>query len=58
MLCSCPAGIHDKPCKHTGAVEMFREAEAQLEQATSMAVTVGLHDALERSLEDQLADLY
>ena len=32
--------------------------EDQLEQATSMAVTVGLHDALERSLEEKLGDLY
>ena len=31
---------------------MFREAQEQLAQATSRAVTVGLHDALERSLED------
>jgi len=37
---------------------MFLEAQEQLEQATSLAITVGLHDALERSLEDQLADLY
>ncbi len=58
MLCSCPAGIHDKCCKHVGAVEMFREAQEQLEQATSLAVYIRLHDQLERSLEDQLADLY
>ncbi len=58
MLCSCPAGIHDKCCKHVGAVEMFREAQEQLAQATSLAVDVRLHDQLERSLEDQLADLY
>ncbi len=45
-------------CKHVAAVEMYREAQDHLEQATSMATTVGLHDALERSLEDQLADLY
>jgi len=55
--CSCPAGINDKYCKHVAAAEMYREAH-QLEQATSMAVTVGLHDALERSLEHKLADLY
>jgi len=71
MLCSCPAGVNDKACKHVGAVEMFREAQEQLEQAHSLAVTVGLHDQLEasiracasrsqetRSLEDKLAELY
>ncbi len=58
MLCSCPAGIHDKCCKHVGAVEMFREAQEQLAQATSLAVDIRLHDQLERSLEDKLADLY
>ncbi len=58
MLCSCPAGQHDRLCKHVGAVEMFREAQEQLAQATSLAVNVRLHDQLERSLEDQLADLY
>ena len=57
-MCSCPAGVNDKYCKHVGAVEMYREATEQLEQATSLAVTVGLPDALERSLEDKLADLY
>ncbi len=58
MLCSCPAGTHDKCCKHVGAVEMFREAQEQLAQATSLAVDIRLHDQLERSLEDKLADLY
>ncbi len=58
MLCSCPAGEHDRYCKHVAAVEMFREAQEQLAQATSLAVDVRLHDQLERSLEDQLADLY
>ncbi|MCZ6866210.1 MAG: SWIM zinc finger family protein, partial [Chloroflexi bacterium] len=58
MLCSCPAGIHDKCCKHVGAVEMFREAQEQLAQATSRAVDVRMRDQLERSLEDKLADLY
>ncbi len=24
MLCSCPAGVNDKCCKHVGAVEMYR----------------------------------
>ncbi len=47
ILCSCPAGIHDKWCKHVGAVEMFREAQEQLEQATSLAVDIRLHDQLE-----------
>ena len=37
---------------------MYREAQEQLEQAHSLAVMVGLHDSLERSLEDQLAELY
>ncbi len=58
MVCSCPAGEHDRYCKHVGAVEMFREAQVQLAQATSLAVDVRLHDQLERSLEDKLADLY
>jgi len=58
ILCSCLAGVNNKDCKHVAAVEMFREAQEQLEQATSLAITVGLHDALERSLEDKLADLY
>ena len=53
-----PAGVNDKACKHVAAVEMYREAQEQLEQATSLAVTVGLHDALERSLEEKLADIY
>ncbi len=57
-ICSCPAGTNDKYCKHVAAVAMYREAQDQLEQATSMAVTVGLHDALERSLEQKLEDLY
>jgi len=58
MLCSCPAGVNDKCCKHVGAVEMYREAQEQLEQATSLAVDIRLHDQLERSLEEKLADLY
>ncbi len=58
MQCSCAAGRNDKWCKHLGAVTMYREAQDQLEQATSLAVTVGLHNALERSLEDKLADIY
>ena len=35
-----------------------RCAQEQLAQATSLAVDVRLHDQLERSLEDKLADLY
>ena len=58
ILCSCPAGVNDRYCKHVAAAEMYREAQEQLDQATSLAVTVGLQDALERSLEDKLADLY
>lgn len=57
-MCSCPAGENDRHCKHLAAVAMYREAQDQLEQATSLAVTVGLHDALERSLEDKVAELY
>ena len=30
MLCSCPAGTHDRACKHVGAVEMYREAQEQV----------------------------
>ncbi len=41
-----------------GAVEMYREAQEQLAQATSLAVDVRLHAQLERSLEDKLSDLY
>ncbi len=37
---------------------MYREAQEQLEQAHSLAIMVGLHDALGRSLADELADLY
>jgi len=54
LLCSCPAGVNEKYCKHVGAVEMFREAQAQLAQATSRAIDVRMHDQLERSLEDKL----
>ncbi len=58
MTCSCAAGRNDKWCKHLGAVTMYREAQEQLEQATSLAVDVRLHDQLERSLEEKLADIY
>ncbi len=58
MLCSCPAGEHDRYCKHVVAVEMYREAQEQLGHAHSLAVDVRLHDTLARSLEDKLADLY
>ncbi len=44
--------------QHVVAVTLYWEAQEQLKQALSLAVTVGLHDALERSLEDRLADLY
>ncbi len=57
-ICSCPAGTNDKYCKHVAAVAMYREAQDQLEQATATAVTVGLHDALERSLDSKIDDLY
>ena len=52
--CSCPAGINDKFCKHVAAVEMRMEAEEQLEQARSL----DLQDALERSLEAKVDELY
>ena len=58
MVCSCPAGSQDKYCKHVAAVTMYREAQQQLERATTLAVDVRLHDQLERSLGDKLADLY
>ncbi len=54
MLCSCPAGTHDKACKHVAAVEMYRESQALLDNARSLVLITGL----ERSLEDQLADIY
>lgn len=56
--CSCPAGVNDRYCKHVAAVQMRIEAEEALEQATALAVTVGLQDALERSLDDKVAELY
>ncbi len=54
MLCSCPAGEHDRYCKHVAAVEMYRESQALLDNARSLVLITGL----ERSLEDKLADLY
>ena len=57
-MCSCPAGENDRMCKHLAAVEMYREAQEQLEQATSLAVDVRLHDQLEQSLDDKVSDLY
>ena len=54
MLCSCPAGTNDKYCKHVAAVEMYRESQVLLENARSLVLIT----ALERSLEDKLADLY
>ncbi len=53
-LCSCPAGIHDKCCKHVAAVEMYRESQVLLDNARSLVLIT----ALERSLEDKLTDLY
>ena len=58
LLRSCPAGKNDKCCKHVGAVSMYREAEEQWEQAHNLAVTVGVHEPMERSIEKKLADLY
>ena len=43
-MCSCPAGEHDRHCKHLAAVAMYREAQDQLEQA--------------RSLESKVDELY
>ena len=57
MYCSCPAGSKDKWWWHVIAVTMYRKAQEWLKRALSLAVTVGPHDALQRSLEDQLADL-
>ena len=54
MLCSWPAGTNDKYCKHVAAVEMYRESQVLLENARSLVLIT----ALERSLEDKLADLY
>ena len=58
VTCSCPAGINDKWCKHLAAVAMYLEAQDQLEQATSLAVDIRLHEQLERSLDDKIDDLY
>ena len=58
MICSCAAGQNDRQCKHLGATAMYREAQDQLEQATSLAVDVRLHDQLERSLNHKIDDLY
>ena len=52
------AGAELPEPSHLAAVEMFREAQEQLAQAHSLPIAIGLHDALERSLEDKLADLY
>ena len=41
VTCSCPAGSQDKYCKHVAAVTIYREAQDQLEQATSLASTCG-----------------
>ena len=54
MLCSCPAGVNDKYCKHVAAVEMYRESQVLLDNARSLVLITGL----ERSLEDNLGDLY
>ena len=54
MLCSSPAGEHERYRKHLAAVSMYMESQALLDNARSMVLITGL----ERSLEDQLADLY
>ena len=58
VTCSCAAGTQDKYCKHVAAVAMYREAQDQLEQATSLAVDDRLHDQLEQSLDSKINDLY
>ena len=53
-MCSCPAGVNDRYCKHVAAVQMRIGAEEELEQAHSLALVT----ALERSLGDKVAELY
>lgn len=57
-FCTCPAGENDRHCKHLAAVEMYREAQDRLEQATSLAVDDRLTLQLERSLDEKVAELY
>ncbi len=45
MLQACWRGLHV-------------EAEEQWEQAHNLAVTVGVNEPMERSIEEKLADLY
>ena len=54
VTCSCPAGMNDRYCKHVAAVQMRMEAEDTLEQARSR----DLHDARQRSLDENIDDLY
>ncbi len=57
MLYSCPLEATMNGATRCRA-HQYRKAQEQLKQALSLAVTVGLHDALGRSLEDQPEDLY
>ena len=52
MLFSCPLEATVNGA-HVVAVTLYREAQEQLGQAHSLPVTVGLHDALGRSLADR-----
>ncbi len=58
VTCNCPAGLNEKVCKHVAGVRMRLETEQALEQATSLAVDIRLHDQLERSLDEKVAELY
>ena len=54
MQCSCPAGEHDRYCKHVTAVTMYMESQALMDNARSLVLIAGL----ERSLEAKLGDIY
>ncbi len=42
LLCSCPAGVNDKACKHVGAVEMYMESRVLQDNARSLGLIIGL----------------
>ncbi len=63
--CNCPAGAHGTPCKHLAASEMMYAAQLELydakharEATEALAVDARLHEQLERSLENKVAELY
>lgn len=59
LVCNCPAGQNERPCKHVGAVEMFREAAAQLAAVRAgLAAELPLEPKPQRSIEEEIADLY